>query len=154
MYCLYWRACSKPKGSEYFPSPRVGSRSEFAVELGGLLGVQHASTVSRVDEETTIQGRNYFKSISTFSGIPGVDQQTSYSRVAPEGVYILDGDDLAKPKYLDTPFFPWELATHGNQSDGPHNLTTQLSALRPLIPRREHSKTACDSLSRGTAGQD
>jgi hypothetical protein len=102
--CLTLAACSKPKGSEYFPSPRVGSRSEFAVELGGLLGVQHATMVSRVDEETTIQGKNYFKSISTFSGIPGVDQQTSYSRVAPEGVYILDGDDLAKPEYLDTPF--------------------------------------------------
>lgn len=102
--CLTLTVCSKPKGSEYFPSPRIGSRSEFAIELGGLLGVQHASMVSRVDEETTIQGKSYFKSVSTLSGIPGVDQQISYSRVTPEGVYVLDGDDLTKPEYLDTPF--------------------------------------------------
>ena len=102
--CLTLTACSKPKGSEYFPSPRTGSRSEFAIELGGLLGVQHASMISRVDEETALQGKRYFKSVSTFAGIPGLDQQISYSRVAPEGIYVIDGDDPTKPEYLDTRF--------------------------------------------------
>jgi hypothetical protein len=68
------------------------------------MGVEHASMVTRVDEQTTIQGKRYYKMIITFTGIPGLDQQISYSRSTPEGVYTIDGDSMDKPEYLETPF--------------------------------------------------
>ena len=96
-------ACSKPKGSEYFPEASLGGRYEYSVEYRSLLSVEHASMVTRADEQTTIQGKRYYKMVSTFIGIPGLDQQISYSRSTPEGVYLIDGDSMDKPEYLDTP---------------------------------------------------
>jgi hypothetical protein len=113
--CLTFVACMKPKGSEYLG--KAGARYEYSIEYPGLAGVQHASMVVRSDKEETIQGKRYTRVVVSFSGLPGLDQQVSYSRLTGRGAYTIDGDNKDKPEYLDTPL-PLEVGTHWT-SNGP-----------------------------------
>lgn len=118
--CLGFTACMKPKGSEYLG--KSGGRYEYSIEFAGLTGVQHASMFVRSDKEETIQGKRYTKIVTSFSGIPGLDQSVSYSRSTGHGTYTIDGDSKDKPEYLDTPL-PLEVGTHWT-STGPTSKTS------------------------------
>jgi hypothetical protein len=103
LLCLGLVGC-KPKGSEYLPDHATGTRSEYSLDYRTPFGgVQHASLVIRVDDDQTIQGKRYHKIVSTFMGIPGLDQMVQFSRLARDGEYTIDGDSMDKPEYLDTP---------------------------------------------------
>lgn len=106
---LLLASCSKPKGSEYFPEPKVGSRYEYMVEyqlsaFGIGVGVQKATMVLRIDPDETINGRQYHKEVTTFSGIPGADQQIQYLRWSSQGIYSIDTTNREKAEFLETPF--------------------------------------------------
>jgi hypothetical protein len=96
--------CAPSTGAEYFPQARIGSHFEYSVEYSAPgAGVHNARMVSSVVGKETIQGREYYKIVSVFSGLPGVDEQIQYLRWTPEGVYAIDGTSKDKPEYLDTP---------------------------------------------------
>jgi len=102
--------CSKPRGAEYYPESRIGGRYEYVIEYQvpifafSVGGVQKATMVSRVDGKETINGKEYFRQVNTFSGIPGLDQQVYYSRWSTEGVYGIEDANKNGPEHLDTPF--------------------------------------------------
>ncbi len=115
-------ACSRPKGSEYFPKAGVGSRYEYLIDYKGSNGIHQAEMVERIDEEVTIQGKRYYKAVISYNGIPGLDQQTIYSRQSREGEFTIDGDSMDKPEYLSAPF-PVEEGSSWT-SVGHHSTTT------------------------------
>jgi hypothetical protein len=101
---IIFAGCSK-QGAQYFPETSVGSRYEYSVELQSLFGgVQKAEMVMRIDSEETINGKRYQKQVTEFSGIPGVDQQVSYYRRSPDGIWIIEGADKGKHEFLHAPF--------------------------------------------------
>jgi hypothetical protein len=94
----------KPKGAQYVTEPRIGSRSEYSLEYKSPYGgVQTGSMTVRVDGQETIGGKRYYKVVSTFFGVPGLDQQVGFERWSSDGVFAVDGDHRDKPEYLDTP---------------------------------------------------
>jgi hypothetical protein len=97
--------CAKQKGTEYFPETSASSRYEYSLEYQTPLGgVQKASVTTRVDGQEAIRGQQYHKLVSTFFGVPGLDQRVVFERWTATGVYAVDGDHKDSAEYLDTPF--------------------------------------------------
>ena len=78
------------------------SRWTYAVEYRVLFGsVQKGKAVVRVDGTESINGNRYYKVVTVFSGIPGVEPQIEYVRVSKDGAYVVW--DKSKPESLATP---------------------------------------------------
>ena len=97
-------ACSKP-GEQYFWSSRpVGSQNLYAIQYTTLGGVQKGKMVSRREDDETINGARYVKTVSIYSGIPGAEPDISYSRMTGKGIYCLSSKHRDQPEYLKVPF--------------------------------------------------
>jgi hypothetical protein len=100
-------SCSKePTGAEYFGSPSA-ERKTFDVKMlvpftGEVKGV---AIISNRGTET-IGGKTYYKMVTTFEGIPGTQPETSYSRIAEDGVYSRKSTDTSAPETLEFPLPP------------------------------------------------
>jgi hypothetical protein len=104
LLCSGLSSCTKPKGADYFPELSAGSRYEYLVEYRAQGGVvQRASMTIIPDGEETIAGKKYHKSIATYVGIPGLDQQTYYERQMPAGFFVVDAKHKDMPEYLGMP---------------------------------------------------
>lgn len=57
-----------------------------------------------VDGEEEINGKKYFKEVTRFEGVPGLDFQISYKRIAKGGIYRIDGAHKDRPEVLYIPF--------------------------------------------------
>ena len=102
--CVNLAGCAK-KGAEYAPENHVGDRFEYSIEYSSPFGgVQKATTVTRTEGDEVVNGKTFHKLITTFSGIPGLDEVTAYQRWTPDGTYSIDSSDQTKTEYLDTPF--------------------------------------------------
>lgn len=97
--------CSKQKGAEYYPEATASSRYEYTLEYRTQPGgVEKASVTTRVDGQEAIRGQHYHKLVTTFFGVPGLDQRIVFVRWTPTGTYVIDGDHRDSAEYLDTPF--------------------------------------------------
>jgi hypothetical protein len=105
-------ACSK-KGDEYLPLSKVGQSTEGALKLITVNGVEYeGKQISRVENEETLNGKKYFKTVTTVTGdlqkilsrLGGRTEFTSYERRTDEALYLVD-DDKHKdiPEYI---YFP------------------------------------------------
>ena len=59
---------------------------------------------TRVDGQEAIHGQQYHKLVTTFFGVPGLDQRIVFVRWTPTGTYAIDGDHRDSAEYLDAPF--------------------------------------------------
>jgi hypothetical protein len=101
-------ACSQANGKNYFPLAD-GAKWEYAGHASSAGGKQisfHGAT--RVDGETLINGKRYFKVVITSdsSGTPeggkGIEA-VRYYRVAEDGIYVRPGIDPDKQDLLEMP---------------------------------------------------
>lgn len=99
-------SCSKPKGEDYIPLS-VGSMHRYVVERRGYRVDIGVMTVW-VKSIEIINGKEYYKIITTYSGIPGAQTEVSYKRKTNEGIFALDLKD--GHEYLEVKF-PLEVNT-------------------------------------------
>jgi hypothetical protein len=101
-------ACTQANGKNYFPLAD-GAKWEYVGHASSANGKQlsfHAAT--RVDGETLINGKRYFKlvitsdSSGTLEGGKGIEA-VRYYRVAEDGIYVRPGNDPDRPELLEMP---------------------------------------------------
>jgi hypothetical protein len=101
-------ACSQANGKNYFPLAD-GAKWKYAGRASSTSGKQvsfHGAT--RVDGETLINGKHYFKVVITSdsSGTPEIGkgiESVRYYRVAEDGIYVRPGNDPDRPELLEMP---------------------------------------------------
>jgi hypothetical protein len=101
-------ACAQTGGKNYFPLAD-GAKWEYTGHASSANGKQvsfHGAT--RVDGETLINGKRYFKVIITSdsSGVPEVGkgiEAVRYYRVAEDSIYVRPGNDPDRPDLLEMP---------------------------------------------------
>lgn len=103
-------ACARARVKNYFPLAD-GSRWEYAGRFSSSNGGQYAvSAISRVNGETLINGKRYFKLATSidFSAVPTIGRQVEdvrYYRVAADGIHFRPGSDPKpdEPDLLEMP---------------------------------------------------
>jgi hypothetical protein len=101
-------ACAQGGGKNYYPLVN-GARWEYVGRFSSSNGGEYnIHMTSKVDGETLINGKRYFKLITTadFSNVPTIGRQiedTRYYRFAEDGIYFRPGNDPDKPDLLEIP---------------------------------------------------
>jgi hypothetical protein len=91
-------ACARTGGKNYFPLSD-GSRWEYSGRFSSGNGGQYSvRAISLVDGETLINGKRYFKLVTTadFSAVPTIGKKIEdvrYYRIAADGIYFRPGSD-------------------------------------------------------------
>lgn len=101
-------ACTQANGKNYFPLAD-GAKWEYTGRVSSL-DSKHVTirATARVDGETLINGKRYFKHVLTsdFSGVPEIGKEMVFVRyywVADDGIYFRLGNDPDKPELLEMP---------------------------------------------------
>ncbi len=95
-------------GKDYFPLSD-GARWEYVGQFHSSRGETYeAHAVSRVDGEILINGKRYFKYVTTadYAGAPPPlkhVEDVRYYRVADDGIYVRPGSDSTRPELLEMP---------------------------------------------------
>jgi len=97
------KAEPKVSSEEYWPISE-GASWEYSFNYTSATGVHSAKALSRVEGKEIIGGKQYFKELTVFSGIPGQEPETWYYRTTREGIYNVRGKYKDRPEYLDPPF--------------------------------------------------
>jgi hypothetical protein len=103
-------ACARAGGKDYFPLTD-GARWEYSGRFSSSNGGQYnVRATAHADGETLINGKRYFKLVTTadFSAVPTIGRQVEdvrYYRVADDGIYFRPGNDPKpdKPDLLEIP---------------------------------------------------
>jgi hypothetical protein len=101
-------ACSNTGGKKYFPLAN-GAKWEYIGHTSSVNSNQIKFPVTaRVDGETLINGKLYFKYILTsdFSSVPEISktrEHVRYYRIANDGIYYRSGNDPNGPELLEMP---------------------------------------------------
>lgn len=101
-------ACARSGGKDYFPLAD-GSKWEYAGRFSSAEGREFSiRATARVDGETLIEGRKYFKFVVTsdFSGVPHIGlrlEEVRYYRYGEDGLYFRRADEPDKADRLDLP---------------------------------------------------
>jgi hypothetical protein len=101
-------ACTQGNGKNYFPLAD-GTKWEYVGRSSSATGKQlSVRATARVDGETIINGKRYFKYIlvSDFSSVPEIGkavESVRYYRIADDGIYVRLGIDPDKPDLLEMP---------------------------------------------------
>jgi hypothetical protein len=102
-------ACAQGDGKNYFPLAD-GAKWEY-VGQSFSTGTNRQISVratARVDGETIINGKRYFKYVlvSDFSSLPEIGkavESVRYYRIAEDGIYVRPGIDPDRPDLLEMP---------------------------------------------------
>jgi hypothetical protein len=101
--------CAGADGKNYFPLAD-GARWDYVGTVSSTARGRQISirATARVDGETLIQGKRYFKHVLTseFSGAPEGNKETEqvrYYRVADDGIYFRSGNNPEGPELLEMP---------------------------------------------------
>lgn len=101
-------ACARVGGNDYFPLAD-GSKWEYAGHFSSTSGREFSiRATARVDGETLIEGKKYFKFVVTsdFSGVPDIGrklEEVRYYRYGEDGLYFRRGNEPDKEDRLELP---------------------------------------------------
>lgn len=103
-------ACAQQRrfGAEYVPFVD-GSQATYNVQTTYTDGTKiEAQSVVIIKGKTLIQGKEYYKQVSTATVLnhpraPAPNQTVVYFRVASDGIYKIRGDNMDAPEVLDMP---------------------------------------------------
>lgn len=101
--CLATFGCSTRSGDRYFP---MGDKAtwEYSLEMLTPQGsIVKGEMVLRVDGKESISGKDYYKTVSVASGIPGAETQYGFVRADVVGIYAIDKDKKDFGEYLVAP---------------------------------------------------
>jgi len=101
-------ACAQAGRRDYFPLAD-GAEWEYVGSFSSARGKQFSvRMISRVEGQTIINGKRYFKFVTTsdFSDVPQIGRKVEdvrYYRVGEDGIYVLPNSDAGKPELLEMP---------------------------------------------------
>jgi hypothetical protein len=101
-------ACSQANGKNYFPLAD-GAKWEYVGRFSSGSGREYKLRVtSKVDGETLINSKSYFKLVTTadYSGVPGIGRQIEdvrYYRFTEDAIYVRPSNAPDKPDLLEMP---------------------------------------------------
>jgi hypothetical protein len=100
-------ACARTGGQDYFPLS-AGARWEYAGRLSSPNGQFDVPASIRIEGETIIRGRRYFKyviasDLSAMTRTPKRTEEVRYYRAAEGGIYFLPGKDTGGEELLEMP---------------------------------------------------
>ena len=107
----------------------LGAEWEYSgkMRLGSGEVVEVKSLASIVDTEI-IQGKRYYKLITTYEGASSTPPQTvSYLRKTPKGIYLVSAEQKDTPELLSTPLpikngSTWKLASYSTTVKGTYRV--------------------------------
>jgi hypothetical protein len=119
---VIWNAYRIPGGSAYFhPASDESQRYSVKMTAGTYLSVEGGATV-RNENAVDIDGNEYQKLVINFDGIPGMENQTSYSRLSKEGIFTRTSTKVRIPEYMELPLPPevgrkWRYEVNGHTAE-------------------------------------
>lgn len=102
-------ACAQSRKADYFPltdKAKWEYEGQYILSNGKRVSV---STIVHVDGKTMIQGKEYYKYVTTSNismtvpDVPRTYEEARYYRVASDGIYVILGDRTDKPEHLEMP---------------------------------------------------
>jgi len=121
-------SCGKQNELNYHPMS-VGAQWEYSGKMRRGSGqVVSVKSVGYIAEKEMLQGKEYFKLITTYEGAAGTPPQTvSYLRKTEDGIYLIPADQKDKPELLSTPLpiktgRTWELASYAPTVKGTYRV--------------------------------
>jgi len=107
----------------------VGAQWEYSGTMRfGSGEVVNVKSVGYIAEKEMLQGKEYFKLITTYEGAAGTPPQTvSYLRKTEEGIYLIAAEHKDQPELLSTPLpiktgRTWELASYDPTVKGTYSV--------------------------------
>ena len=101
-----WYFAIRDARRDYHPL-REGSKWEYDFELQMVdlipLPVQKGAAIQRIEGTEKINGKEYFKSVTVTSGIPGMDAEVEYLRKDATGIYELSKKNINLGEQLVIP---------------------------------------------------
>ena len=95
--------CHK-QGEEYFPIGPTGAQSNYTIQyIAPLVGLQKAQMTLRWEGTKEIDGKQYYRRVVAYSGLPGATSDVSYCRRAPSGIYCIPDGLGEASEYLEEP---------------------------------------------------
>ncbi|MGH7136556.1 MAG: TapB family protein [Pirellulales bacterium] len=89
-------------GRQYLPL-EGGREMRYQVKVTPPLGKPRMATATNKTEQAVLNGKTYFKTTTTVTGVPFIPDQAIYYRSSPDGVYqVLEGDEES-PEWLYLP---------------------------------------------------
>jgi hypothetical protein len=101
---LIFCSCTKHQGEEFFPQGNDGSQWDYSVLISTPSGNQSENMSIRIEGKETINGKVYYRQVTSLSGKTGTENKISYNRRAKEGIYRITGDKKDDTEHLGTPF--------------------------------------------------
>lgn len=88
----------------YFPLSD-GARWEYSVEISlSSSDVKKGRAAMRIDGQEVIDGQRYYKYITNYFDLPGLQGDLSYYRKSMEGIFKIERTNKNMPEFLITPF--------------------------------------------------
>lgn len=121
-------SCGEAKKLDYHPMS-LGAQWEYSGTMRfGSGEVVSVTSVGYIVEKEMLQGKEYFKLITTYEGDAGTPPQTvSYLRKTEEGIYLIADAHKDKPELLSTPLpiktgRTWALASYDPRVKGTYRV--------------------------------
>jgi hypothetical protein len=89
-------------GRQYLPL-EAGREMRYLVTVTPPLGTPRKANATNKTEEAVLNGKTYFKTTTTITGVPFIPDQAIYYRGTPEGVYQILAGDEESPEWLYLP---------------------------------------------------
>lgn len=99
---LFLVACSQPSFEDYSPI-EVGLSKEYIAVFNIDNNTITGKRFDRIDSVETIEGKEYLKYVTDYSGLPNFESGTSYYRMTSEGLSGYNKKDADSPEYLAYP---------------------------------------------------
>ena len=94
-----------PVSEDYYPALKKGQQWEYSLEYQKPSeNPQRGTLLISVDGEEEINKKWYFRTVTSFSGIPNFDASMAYYRRSPQGIHKIYGGHVNVPEYVETPF--------------------------------------------------
>ncbi|NQT81043.1 MAG: hypothetical protein HQ555_11720 [Candidatus Aminicenantes bacterium] len=78
---------------------------EYSVQMmAPFYGTVKGKAVKRVDKVENIKGKKYFKLVTVFSEIPGMENDVEYLRKAEDGIFYISEKRMDSPEAIMIPF--------------------------------------------------
>jgi hypothetical protein len=121
-------SCGEQKELDYHPMS-IGAQWEYSGTMrlgsGEVVNVKSAGCITDTE---ILQGKQYYKLVTTYEGAPGTPPQTvNYLRKTEEGIYLITADQKDKPELLSTPLpiktgSTWEFASYSPTVKGTYRV--------------------------------
>jgi hypothetical protein len=139
----------RPDGAEYF-WVSTGSRRTYDVKMFiPLAKVVEGTMIVREDGKSEIDGQSYYKTVTTFDGIPGAEPEVSYARLARDGIYSRKSKDPTSAETLEIPL-PLEIGRKWSYSQDDLRMEMEIAAVEDFDTAEKTYKRCLRITGNGT----